>query len=344
MYSPLIGEKLFSKRDLSPLNSTLITTQKENSKGRSARKIFTGIRYLVYFVTAGFFLWAFIGYLRILLLVLVVGIPMAIFVGWRYMSYYQLFVATPTAKVESAANGLNEVEVKFQPEKNNFLKTPINGVPCVYYKVDIHKVVRSGKSRKDIVLASFEKGVPSLLTDGTGYLLANFNSAEINFKARFYNIQDVQKSSDIFEFITDAFTDDESRILKEFIQNAKNSNTEPDFSELYSKFGFIPAGDARDVWDNDVYFALGRNLYLAEIYIPTDQTFYVLGRVSDSGKRYNDKPLKDIYIDPNSKVFSIMPESEQQATQSLRNYAFISFAAAIIFLIVSVLIYNSGIP
>ena len=80
--------------------------------------------------------------------------------------------------------------------------------------------------------------------------------------------------------------------------------------------------------------------YIRPYYVPVEKPYFMIGKISDSGKLYNEKPLKMFTIDPNTGILAITSRPKQQLISKLRNYAFLDLGLALLCLLTLVWIFN----
>jgi hypothetical protein len=93
----------------------------------------------------------------------------AFFWGLRCYQHKRLIQNTPTSKVEAVALGLAELcgrAVAYEP-----LTSPIEQLPCVYWRYKVEELRSTGKSSSWVTIDSGERRVPFYLEDETGKIL-----------------------------------------------------------------------------------------------------------------------------------------------------------------------------
>ncbi len=305
----------------------------QGAKGRHAKNIFGRLSYSLIVAVAGLVSSRFVfggvpmyGFV-VLSLSLVTATTVAVYVGWQALSEYQIFSAIPVAKIDGAAHGMSEISGNFAPESAKAIGSPIGNSKCVYYKLELHYKT-SGKNSHDYVEWSHQEGVPSLIYDNTGYLCGDYTTAEFGFYTDTYTIRD-KKWFD---------TDFRNNIFKAL----DSINSIGDKLDLTPFSNEISLGAPRT---KVFYDSLGiseepAGYYMRMTYLPSDVQYFVIGNISDSGKSYNDKPVKQVSVDPRSGIFSIVPEPKQNVISKLRNYAMINFCLAVVYLVTVIFIYN----
>jgi hypothetical protein len=84
----------------------------------------------------------------------------------------------PTSKARSVAMGLAELEGRAKALKEP-MSSPVRGLPCVWYKVRVTKVVQTGKGKRVEVFLTQEVRVPFILEDETGRVIVRPDGADI---------------------------------------------------------------------------------------------------------------------------------------------------------------------
>jgi fumarate reductase subunit D len=326
------------------INPTAYASQSgANPKGRRAKRVFARLTYPLLILIFGSFISFYIEgkadtfSVIPFVIVLLVTVVAAIYVALQTLNEYLIFSNTPTAKIDGAAYGLSEISANFVPENGAVMNLPIGGVKCIYYKIEFHEVVNEGKHSRDILLWSNQKGVPSLLSDGTGYLYGDYTTAEMGAYVNQYQIRD----SKWFD------TGERTKVI-DALNASVNSQTGLDmrpFSNSITIDSSNSLNRAHIEYDSDTggWFRSGGGYYLRVYYLPSEVPYFLMGNISDTGKSIDGKPLKVATIDPKSGIFSIVPKSKQDAMHKLKNNMIINFGLAVICLVLVLLIYNAGL-
>lgn len=93
----------------------------------------------------------------------------AFFWGLRCYQRKRLMQNTPTSKVEAVALGLAELCGRAVPHES--LTSPIEQLPCVYWRYQVEELRSTGKSSHWATIDSGERRVPFYLEDDTGKIL-----------------------------------------------------------------------------------------------------------------------------------------------------------------------------
>ena len=116
----------------------------------------------------------------------------------------RLFENLPTSKMRSLAMGLVELKGKIQVE-DKMLEDPFDGKECVYWRIHIQELVKSGKTRKWVTRHKAKNQVPFLISDQTGSVLIYLDDVNMNDVKR-------DKQYDLATF----FSDEISPIIQDY--------------------------------------------------------------------------------------------------------------------------------
>jgi hypothetical protein len=93
----------------------------------------------------------------------------AFFWGLRCYQRKRLLQNTPTSKVDAVALGMAELCGRAVPHES--MTSPIEQLPCVYWRYKVEEWRSAGKSSQWVTIDSGEKRVPFYLEDDTGRIL-----------------------------------------------------------------------------------------------------------------------------------------------------------------------------
>lgn len=93
----------------------------------------------------------------------------AFFWGLRCYQRKRLMQNTPTSKVEAVALGLAELCGRAVPHES--MTSPIEQLPCVYWRYKVEELRSTGKSSSWVTIDSDERRLPFYLEDDTGKIL-----------------------------------------------------------------------------------------------------------------------------------------------------------------------------
>jgi len=85
----------------------------------------------------------------------------------------------PTSNIQSLSMGLVELKGKIQV-KDKILKDPFDDKECVYWRIHIQELVKSGKTRKWVTRHKAKDQVPFLISDQTGFVLIYLDDVNMN--------------------------------------------------------------------------------------------------------------------------------------------------------------------
>ncbi len=314
--------------DFSGMNSTLLirSTAQVPLKGRRASGTFAHLGYSLGVSAVALILSATTGapYLWPSIALLVDG-----YFGLRAFSDYQVFSSTPLTKVSAAPYGLGEFTVRAVPETEVQLQAPISKAACTYYRLELHEMRETGygKNRhaEDVIVGVTQHGVPTLLSDGSGYLMADFNTGDIHTEQNYFR-PDLPGSGPLSMGL----------------------------GGLGGAMGMVDGGAARaylaeveaargGTVTNMMQFTKGSgNVYFIEYYMPLDKDLFALGVVSATDKMFRNAPLKQIGVDTTTKIFSVLPEPKGKAMNSLLITAGVSILLLFAMLFLAYYTYGHG--
>ncbi len=314
------------------MNSTALDTVQGGRAGRRPKPIFSRAVWLVLIVIL---LILSLGFsLLIALAGLVVAVMYGVYSALKHFSYYQVLVATPTTKIDSAPYGLAEINAAFQPEGGGYLVAPVSGAKCAFYCATVYEIVGYGNDRGVETHYSAQDGLPSMLADGTGYLIADFTLADLEVNRTTYTVQYMDRQ----------LPTKDANILTDFFEKAvaAKSSVNGKFPDInFSKVRAVAA--SASMLDRGAEYGSNGVLYVEETAVPIDTRFFALGEVKNIDRDYQGKPLKKMDVDPSYGVFSILPESKDAAIKSLRAITLYDFLGAAVFLFLLVALFNSNL-
>ncbi len=102
--------------------------------------------------------------------------------GWlRSVRHARLILDTPTARIASAAQGYTELRGRGRPLDGTPLRSPVNGLPVLWYRVVTQRRQPDGKWRH---LNTVESDASFLLDDGSGLCAVDPEGAEMLVRRR----------------------------------------------------------------------------------------------------------------------------------------------------------------
>ena len=246
--------------------------------------------------------------------------------GWLQFSLLQKIEDIPEAKIEGAAEGLNNLQGLLVAESGTGLISPIAKTECVFYQVELQGLVHTRNGSYWDTLALYSQGTPTLLTDNTGYLALDLPNAIIDRGAiggrRFFVVDDQDR-----EIFTSS---KEGKDLMNYIQ------TSPEKFDP-ATVGVTLSGDYKD------RLALfGEQLSILESCIITKQGAFVMGRTTGSLGEKDGKVVKAMVYDASTKLLSVSFESKENLEKRDRNLVYSAFIFGLLFLIAGIWIAFSA--
>ncbi len=319
--------------DVSLLNSEFANGGGGGAKGRHVKRMEGRLLYPFFVFVIGVFLFVFLLSVTAFAIFLLVVIAASVYFGLQGYGEYQLFANTPIAKIDGAADGLNEIQANVYPYKNPGINLPIGEGKCALYGLELHYRT-GGKNSQDYLLSSHYFSSASLLFDGTGYLYGDYNSAEFEMPFRIYKLQKKK-----FEWVTNR-----DKIIQAF-DDTTGIDRQLDIGKYDQNLTLAPMGGEKILRTSGQY-GVGAGpvgYYVKLYYVPIDRPYFIIGNISDSGKLYNEKPLKMFSIDQATGILAITARSKKQLISRLRNYAFLDIALALACFIALVWVFNLGL-
>ena len=264
-----------------------------------------------------------------------------IYIGFKEFSREQLLSSTISVKIDAATYNLNKMQGKFVPYKEQSLKAPISGAECVYYSVGLYAVfwryVDNAKHLQSAPLGSIGVGVPTLFTDGSGYLALDMMKVpSLEVVSGSFEISKEGLVKPELKVITDqlAYAEPGKKLAEELlpkIADAANNNTTLDISQLpgfkfkpyfTNKIRYLKAGIGGNFNPNMQNFAF----YLLEQHIPVNYDYTCLGSAADIGKSIDGKPVKAFVSDPQTHTMAVNAGMMQNTTKGISKLTIIDLA------------------
>ena len=272
--------------------------------------------YFAFFMFFYIFIFQFISVpFKLPLFIILISISLFLIIrGFKRYIIHNILNNTPVSKIHIATYGLNKVKGRFIPFGSQPLKSPISGQDCIYYSISTFYVQSRGSNNNSnygsYFVDGFDAGIPTLFTDGTGFLAVDLEKAPI-----------VEVRTNIIEIIPNNLQDhkiklsnfnDAKRISNEilpYIKYAANNNTQVNLSYIKDyKFTIKNSKirnlkryvDSVELCSSIIHTRIGeickydsRNLlYLVEQYIPINKDYIIIGGFADTGEMINMKPVK----------------------------------------------------
>ena len=128
------------------------------------------------------------------IMLLVVGLTTS-FNSLKNLEMKRLLENVPTSKIRSLSMGMVELKGKIQVT-DKILKDPFDDKECVYWRIHIQELVKSGKTRKWVTRHKAKNQVPFLISDQTGSVLIHLEGAKMEDVRR-------DKQYDLGTFLSD---------------------------------------------------------------------------------------------------------------------------------------------
>lgn len=179
--------------------------------------------------------------------------------GFRELKHTRTIQNIPTSKIATGAVGTNvEIQGKILRDANKILKAPITGRDCVFYSVEIQKLVKSKDSSRWVTVDQFFSDEGFVLSDGSGAnAMVYVEGATIKRKGRVKTFQ--ARSSNMSELPINLY------------------------SALQEKSGQLKSFSLKET-----SWIFSKQYRFLEWSFPPEQSIYVLG-VAHSGLRANKK-------------------------------------------------------
>lgn len=179
--------------------------------------------------------------------------------GFRELKQTRTIQNIPTSKIATGAVGTNvEIQGKILRDANKILKAPITGRDCVFYSVEIQKLVRNKNSSHWVKVDQFFSDKGFILDDGSG--------------------------ANAMVYVKDATIKRKGRV-KTFQARSSNMSELP--THLYSALQ-EKAGQLKSFSLKETSWIFSKQYRFVEWSFPPGQSIYVLG-VAHSGLRVNKK-------------------------------------------------------
>jgi hypothetical protein len=196
--------------------------------------------------------------------------------GFRELKHTRTIQNIPTSKIATGAVGTNvEIQGKILRDANKILKAPITGRDCVFYSVEIQKLVKSKDSSRWVTVDQFFSDEGFVLSDGSGAnAMVYVEGATIKRKGRVKTFQ--ARSSNMSELPINLY------------------------SALQEKSGQLKSFSLKET-----SWIFSKQYRFLEWSFPPEQSIYVLG-VAHSGLRANkkDKLKMKTFMEAKSQIQS----------------------------------------
>ncbi len=276
------------------------------------------------------------------------------YVGYSYLSQHLLLSNTPISKIASAPVGFGVFQVRFNPEDEKPLVSPLAKTPCSLYTVALIRTLKQNiyssnprmenlfipnnranpnyvrNTTMQYVLSYFSKGKKSTLYDGTGHLVTDLSSIRVGGSYRVYKLY-----PKLLDSLTHPFGGIPNEIapIKEAIDRSIQTGQDPD---LESALSGVKNAQWSRIGSPDMDRSIqNTGFYLVEYTLPTNIDYTAAGFVDHTDKQLNGKPVSKLTPDPGSKMFLLSPYNQKQVTKKEFNTAILSFAASLIVILLA---------
>ncbi len=227
--------------------------------------------------------------------------------GWSEFQLMQTIDDIPTAKIDGAAEGLNEINARFVPEKGDAMTSVMSRQQCVYFVTTLWQFIQAGKHSHWEVIGSMGKGIPALMTDGSGYIAIPLYEADFPLQGKDYFPIDAKRR----------LATTKSLEGMELMDVFKEDFTENEIHEIGLTFDSSrTAGEAG--W--------GNLLKISEIVIPVDTDYFVMGRITGTPSMLNGKPVKLMDRDDATKILTVRNQTRASIEKTDKKLSLASFA------------------
>ena len=319
--------------------------------------------YFAFFMFFYIFIFQFISVpFKLPLFIILISISLFLIIrGFKRYIIHNILNNTPVSKIHIATYGLNKVKGRFIPFGSQPLKTPISGQDCIYYSISTFYVQSRGSNNNSnygsYFVDGFDAGIPTLFTDGTGFLAVDLEKSPIvevrtniieimpnnsqNHKIKLLNFNDAKRISD--------------EILQ-YIKYAANNNTQANLSYI-KNYKFIIGNDiirnlkryipdvelSNSIFHNKVGVKINswtyysqNHLYLVEQYIPINEDYTIIGGFADTGEMINMKPVKFTVPDMSTGILEFHLSNFYRNEFLIKAVAYITLG--IVYLITGILV------
>lgn len=241
--------------------------------------------------------------------------------GWLSFSLLEVIEGIPEAKIEGAANGLNEIQGVLVAEKNA-ITAPLSKAPCLFYQIELQRLVQTRDGAYWSTICRYGKGTPLLFTDDTGYLDIDLANADIETSNNGTRLMLMNSNNKV---VTTS-----SKEGKEAIQYIKTNPESLDFSNIGVNLSDSYAGSSL------TFFGEEMSLFERTLYV--QQGGFAMGRVMDTGKTFNGKQVKSMVYDSNTKILSFREQTKEQIEINDKIMTYASFGIGGVLLLLALII------
>jgi hypothetical protein len=319
--------------------------------------------YFAFFMFFYIIIFQFIGVpFKLPLFIILISISLFLIIrGFKRYIIHNILNNTPVSKIHIATYGLNKVKGRFIPFGSQPLKSPISGQDCIYYSISTFYIQSRGSNNNSnyeyYFVDGFDAGIPTLFTDGTGFLAVDLEKAPI-VEVRTNIIEIMPNNSQNHKIKISNFNDAKriSDEILQYIKYAANNNTQANLSYIKNyKFiigndiirnlkRYIPDVELRDsIFHNKVGVKINlwtyysqNHLYLVEQYIPINEDYIIIGGFADTGEMINMKPVKFTVPDMSTGILELYLSNFYRNEFLIKAVAYITLG--IVYLITGILV------
>jgi Ca2+/Na+ antiporter len=283
----------------------------------------------------------------------VVGLIMFL-VGFRTYREYRILTDTPIAPVRSIPMGLVHVHGKATGEAP--MASPLTGVSCYYYRVQIEKYVKKENESSWETVRTDTGERKFYLDDATGRVLVNPQSAEYEVPQTFRaetGMQSIRSrhidpslgvsgpsDQDLITYLTD------NSKARAALESSNIPGAKVIGKALAMEQALESAGAGVSFGGGGVSFNIGgsQSYRFTEHCLLAERDCNIIGTCSENPSPKDEHDRNLILKGQNEKTFLITSKSEEQIEKSLRwkAFALILLGAALMVGVVAAALYTSG--
>ncbi|HEV2349127.1 MAG TPA: hypothetical protein VG028_04690 [Terriglobia bacterium] len=253
------------------------------------------------------------------------------FVGFRTYREYRILEDTPIAPIRSIPMGL--VHVRGKATDGDRLTSPLTGVPCYYYRVQVEKYVKKDKGSEWETVSTETEERNFLLDDGTAKVLVNPHQAEYDvmrtFQAETGNLTNAGRfvdpslgipgpsDMDLRAYLGDS-SKAQAALASLNIPGAKAAGKVLGAAQKLEAMGMAVGGSG-------LHFTLGegQQYRFTEHCLLAERDCNVLGTCAENPAPKDEHDRNIIMKGQNEKTFLVTNKTEGQIEKSLRRKAFV---------------------
>jgi hypothetical protein len=251
--------------------------------------------------------------------------------GFRTYREYRILTDTPEVPVRSIPMGL--VHVHGKTTGDDRLTSPLTGLPCFYYRVQLEKYVKKDKGSEWEKVGTQTDERKFYLDDGTGQVLVDPHGAQYEvlrtFRAEIGPNSSRSRSvdpslgvpgpteQDLRAYVTGGFSRARAALDAVHIPGAKTAGKVLAVGQALESLGvsLSEGGLSMD-------FGMGQSYRFTEHCLLADRECNILGTCAENPSPKDEHDRNLIRKGQNEKTFLITSESEKQIEKSLHRRAF----------------------